>query len=360
MVVAVVVLRGQVEPVSSAEPPGTSPPPAAEPGLPVREPAEPPDWRTHQVAAEHATASANREYLSELRYEPDNATEVAVYRRDDGLHLLTHRPEDGWEPLHVQLYRDALLVVETWRGDEPWTEDRPPPARLMRVELPSGTATELAVDAEVRFMRIAGDELLTARFADPERTCVVAVNLRTGAERDVHCRDGQVDDVWFEPRSGQPAWAYLDPSAPCPEWFTWSAGGAGSAGKVVEPVELVNCEPPLFRDGWAVHRGGDPAQPRLTAERRNGEAFVLDGPGDGVFCGAHLYWISSGVQVDVPGDVQLRRWHPGARYAEVVLEIDESQQYVSVPSCVDGVLSFQLTAAGPPSGASELWVLDLP
>lgn len=359
LVVAVALLRGQVEPPES-DPTAQPMPLTATPSprtLPFRPAERVTRWRIYQLPAGTVQARADPEYIvmssvaeSALR-QPEGV--LTVRSRDGSEWESGYRSQRaGWEPVDWQILDGALFVIEV--------QDEGLDSRLMRVEFGDGRVEEIPVGSVQRLaptLLTVGDELVGAGISvkNPTERCAITIKPSTGDERIVAC--GVVLPI-IEPADGG-VLIKLPDNSPDGCSVRLLIPGRGEFGL---PVFVGYCRQrqiiPL--DGWQASYldGTEPAQPLLATNGTDGVVLGMAKVA-AVSCHGRLYWVSGGRR-DSPYGTEVLRWTPGDREVEVVRRSRGETEF-GWPTCVKGTLSVPVYgSAVDGSPLTGLMVLDRP
>jgi hypothetical protein len=374
LVVAVVSLRGQVEPPGSG--PTAQPMPTTTPSLralPVRPAERATQWRTFELPAGTLTAMADPEHIviagiTNPAGPPPRAT-LTVRSRDGSAREHGYQPQPaGWEPVNWQILDGALYVTEV-----PVEGNGLGSTRLMRVDLSGGSVEQIPVrsvqplwpspvaagDSVINIGRpsllTVGDELIGTGISakNPSEQCAIAIRPSTGAERTVACGIGT---PILEPADGE-ALIRLGDNTPNGCSMRLITPGRG---ELMLPIH-VECQQrqiiPI--DDWQAYLidGPGPAQPLLAT---NGTDRVMLGTAKmaAVSCHGRLYWVS-GDSSEWSLGREVLRWTPGDSEVEVVRR-SRGQTEFGWPTCVDGTLGVLAHPSAVGSRLSRLMVLDRP
>jgi len=362
LAVAVTLLRGEVEPVGTVPAtttvamPSPSPP---EPGLPEREAeAAQVDGPVLEVPDAVVLAQADGDRIA---YTDFRGSHLTVVDRAAGGQPVSHRPREGTAGFGTRwlLRGDSVFYVERSAGPT-----RPATARLLRLDLASGTTTELplrtmAAPAASTILVAVGDELLLiGQTAEGRRACVVAVRPADGSDRIVVCAELERQQAYLAPFGDEALVGYSSAAPGCSDWLRVAADGR------TRPVRLRPgaCEPNslavsgVWRIAAPVGSGLIPDGPLgpVVAYLDN-RRVVLDPRGrSAVTCGRHVYWTA-----ESDGRGLLRRWLPGDDHVEAVDRLPPDWR-ISGVTCRDGVLAVPTIAADGTGGLSMVRILDQP
>lgn len=346
---AVLVLRGQVPPPTPPAPPSTASPPVAvaDPGLPVREPELAPRWRVFTAQRDAIDGVVGPQHVVYIRPDGDQL-ELTVQLKATGAELLRHGVRHDEAPWASLLHDGLLLVV----GGQP--------VQLIALDPATGAVREIAPPAGYSFrpqLVDVGDEVLLLGWQDgQQRSCVLAVQARTGASRVAWCAQEGTSPSWLYEGQDEATWpATSVPQPGCLQWQRLRSGGQ------VQPMPqnpwLCGAWGLVDVGGWQVAQRPerDAAQPLIVASDGS-RPLALGIAAAFVGCGRHVYWSAAtdGVYPDV-----VYRWEPGADYREVVYKLGSSTRYtLGLPRCTDGVLSVAMTTRD--HRVVELYALSRP
>jgi hypothetical protein len=376
LVIAVVSLRGQVEPAASgptAEPmPLTTTP--NPPALPLRSAERTTQWRTYELPAGAMIVKPDPEHIVVGSVTeptgPEPEAVLTVRSRDGSGQELSYRSQPaGWWPVDWQILNGALYVIEI-SGDESVGLGG---ARLMRVDLGNGRFEQIpvrsvqplwprlpAVDEQAgpgrRSLLTFGDELIAigTNVKNPAEQCAIAIRPSTRAERIVACGVGP---PVIEPADGG-VLIRLPDNSPNGCSVRLLMPGSGEFGL---PVFIGYCQQrqiiPL--DGWRAYLtdGPESANPLLAT---NGTDRVMLGMVKmvAVSCHGRLYWMSGGGME--PFGTEVLRWTPGASEVEVVRR-SRGETVFGLPTCDGGTLGVPVHGSAVDGyRVLDLLVLDRP
>jgi hypothetical protein len=365
LLAAVLLLRGEAQPIAAKPPPGptstgtapTSAPPTAvaPPTLPLRYNAHLVAWQSYQAPTAAVHVAADPEHL--LSYFQNGATtpeepsgSVTVQPRS-GAKPITYRPPPGWDLFDVVIAGGAMYVGLAMPNAMSNVT-----GRLVRVDLASAAAAPFQIHS-VRILphlQVLGDELITTghHMDEQQGWCVVAIHAGTGAERIVTC------------------------SSDVPPALTAADGGVLITDSVNCTIQLLRagkdeleqfpavpaCQQmqPVGVRGWLayVDIGASPTRPLVVS---NGKLEIQLGPAtvQVVSCHGWLYWVAGENDRELYGG-QVRRWRPGLSDIEVVRTATAGQAF-RWPSCQHGTLSVPVYSAPvEPAELTGLLVLDGP
>ncbi len=364
MAAAVVLLRGEVEPVaaptSGPSVPTTTVVIPPEPGLPERE-AEAPlvDGPLVEAPGTVVLAQADRARIVHSDFGGSRLTVIdRAHRGPPVVHPKRERSTGfgtGW-----LLRGDSVFFVE--RADT--TGGRAGAGRLMRLDLTTGTTTELplrsvaAAAVGTILVGVGTELLLVGQTAQGHRACVVAVRPSDGADRIVLCAELDRQAAHLAPFGDDALVGYSSGRPGCSDWLRVSADGA------TRPVRLHPgaCEPlslavlGVWRVTAPSGSGLIPDGPLGTVAAYLGERrMVLDDRGRSpIACGRHVYWTA-----ERDGRGLLRRWLPGDDHVEAVEHLSRGRRIAEI-TCRDGVLAVPTVDADGTGGSSQVRILDQP
>jgi len=382
LVVAVVSLRGQVEPTASgptASSPTAEPMPLtatpSPPALPLRSAERDTPWSTDELPPGAVIAKPDPEHIVVVSVTepagPRPESVLTVRSRDGSGQEFSYRPPPaGWLPVDWQILDGALYVIEI-SMDESVDQGS---ARLMRVDLGNRRVEQILVRSvhplwprlsaggngqprPIRYSLLTfGNELIVTgiNVKNPAEHCVIAIRPRDNTERTVACGAGPPT---IEPADGG-VLIRLPDNSPNGCSVRLLVPGRGEFGL---PVFIGYCQYlqiiPL--DGWQAYLTDTP-EPALPLLATNGTDRVMLGMATmfAVYCHGRLYWVSGGGTESF--GTQVLRWTPGASEVEVVRR-SQDETVFGFLTCTEGTLGVQVYSSATDNfRLTSLLMLDRP